>query len=72
VVQKLNIDLCRAYLVQIYAMPSHEGRERPTLIVKVQSSRDGINGVTPELKSLTDLYRLVTSRDWVSLRQAKK
>jgi hypothetical protein len=53
-------------------MPSHEGRERPTLIVKVQSSRDGINGVTPELKSLTDLYRLVTSRDWVSLRQAKK
>jgi hypothetical protein len=58
VVQKLNIDSARAYFVPIYAMPSMTTAAQPLLAVKLQSSRDGINGVTPEMKSMADLFRL--------------
>ena len=74
-VQKLNIDLRRAYLVPIYAMPSNSSGDQPSLIMKVQSSRDGINGVTPEFKSMADLLHLqhlVTGYRCVKHRKAIK
>jgi hypothetical protein len=58
VVQKLNIDLRKAYLVPIYAMPSNTEHDQPSLTMKVQSSRDGINGIVPEFKAMADLYSL--------------
>ncbi|KAH7402309.1 hypothetical protein DE146DRAFT_735536 [Phaeosphaeria sp. MPI-PUGE-AT-0046c] len=58
VVQKLNIDLRRAYLIPIYSMPSNTAGVQPSLTMKLQSSRDGINGITPEFKSMADLFRL--------------
>lgn len=58
IVQKLNIDLSRAYLVPIYASPGDLGSSQPSCTVKLQSSRDGINGVTPEFKSPSDLFKL--------------
>lgn len=57
-VQKLNIDLRRAYLIPIYSMPTDTAGIRPSLTIKLQSSRDGINGITPEFKSMADLLRL--------------
>jgi hypothetical protein len=39
-------------------MPSNTEHAQPSLTMKVQSSRDGINGVIPEFKSMVDLYRL--------------
>jgi hypothetical protein len=39
-------------------MPSNADCDQPSLAMKVQSSRDGINGVTPEFKSMVDLLRL--------------
>ncbi|KAF1844355.1 uncharacterized protein K460DRAFT_357965 [Cucurbitaria berberidis CBS 394.84] len=58
IVQKLNIDLNRAYFVPIYASPGEPGSNPPSCTVKLQSSRDGINGVTPEFKSTSDLFKL--------------
>ncbi|CAO2652591.1 Nn.00g008740.m01.CDS01 [Neocucurbitaria sp. VM-36] len=58
IVQKLNIELSRAYLVPIYASPGDLGASLPSCTVKLQSSRDGINGVTPEFKSTSDLFKL--------------
>lgn len=39
-------------------MPSTSNDTRPSLTMKFQSSRDGINGITPEFKSMVDLLRL--------------
>jgi hypothetical protein len=39
-------------------MPSNIEHDQPSLMMKVQSSRDGINGIVPEFKSMADLYRL--------------
>ncbi|KAH7077648.1 hypothetical protein BKA63DRAFT_269269 [Paraphoma chrysanthemicola] len=58
VVQRLNIDLRKAHLVPIYAMPSMTSGTQPSLTMKVQSSRDGINGVAPEFKTKSDLLKL--------------
>lgn len=58
IVQKINIDLSKAYLVPIYASPVEAGFNPPSCITKLQSSRDGINGVTPEFKSINDLLKL--------------
>ncbi|KAH7389906.1 hypothetical protein BKA66DRAFT_440175 [Pyrenochaeta sp. MPI-SDFR-AT-0127] len=58
VIQKLNIDLSTAYLVPIYASPVDPEAQPPSRIVKLQSSRDGINGITPEFKSMSDLLIL--------------
>ncbi|KAF2747234.1 hypothetical protein M011DRAFT_51959 [Sporormia fimetaria CBS 119925] len=57
-IQTLNIDPKSAYFVPIYAMPSETGASSAAPTVKLQSSRDGVNGLTPTLESLDDLYRL--------------
>jgi hypothetical protein len=58
VVQKFNIDLGKVYLVPIYAILNHLGSNDPSSIVKLQSSPDGINGVTVEFSSTSDLLKL--------------
>jgi hypothetical protein len=35
-----------------------EIRAQPLMTMKVQSSREGINGITPEFKSMADLFLL--------------
>jgi hypothetical protein len=58
-------------------MPSTTVGDQPSLTVKVQSSRDGINGVAPEFKSRTHLlqlqhlitgYRCVKQRSHVNVK----
>jgi hypothetical protein len=39
-------------------MPQDTDHHQPSFTIKLQSSRDGINGITPEFKSMADLFRL--------------
>lgn len=74
VVQKLNINPAKAYLVPIYEMPTLLGAPSPTCMIKLQSSRDGVNGVAPEFKSTKDLLKmqqLITGYRCVKQRYAK-
>ncbi|KAF2264190.1 hypothetical protein CC78DRAFT_568495 [Lojkania enalia] len=57
-IQRLNIDPKSAFFVPIYAIPAEPHQNRATLTIKLQSSQDGVNGITPEFKSLPDLWRL--------------
>lgn len=57
-IQTLNIEPKSAYFVPIYAIPVATGSHSASLTVKLQSSRDGVNGIAPELQSESDLLRL--------------
>jgi hypothetical protein len=54
----MNIDPKSAYFVPIYAMPTEAGSNSAALTVKLQSSRDGVNGVTPQFESPETLLKL--------------
>ncbi|KAH8725896.1 hypothetical protein GQ44DRAFT_771842 [Phaeosphaeriaceae sp. PMI808] len=58
VIHRLDIDLEKAYLVPLYAVPSKTSNHTPSLTMKVRGSQDGTNGFTPEFKSEIDLFRL--------------
>jgi hypothetical protein len=57
-IQTLNIEPKSAYFVPIYAIPVATGSNPAALTVKLQSSREGVNGVAPQLQSESDLLRL--------------
>lgn len=58
IVQRVNIDLGTAFLVPLYATPLAAGSRPPSCVLKLQSSRDGFNGVMPEFKTTSDLFKL--------------
>ncbi|KAF2114097.1 hypothetical protein BDV96DRAFT_109269 [Lophiotrema nucula] len=77
----VNINPQSAYFVPIYAMPSELGALKPVLTVKLQSSRDGVNGVMPEFKSKGDLlklqhlvtgYRCIGQSNWIKVTSLGK
>jgi hypothetical protein len=57
-IQTLNIEQKSAYFVPIYAMPVRSGSHPPASTVKLQSSRDGVNGIAPEFESIDHLLKL--------------
>jgi len=58
VTQKLNLDPRTVFLVPVYAIPKVPGSQDASCSVKLQSSPDDTNGLTPESRSCTDLFRL--------------
>ena len=58
VTQRLNLDPRKVFLVPVYAIPKVPGSQDASCSVKLQSSPDDTNGLTPEFRSCTDLFRL--------------
>ena len=58
VTQRLNLDPKKVFLVPVYAIPKVPGSQDASCSVKLQSSLDDTNGLTPGFRSRTDLFRL--------------